>query len=342
MTEKGRALSRTLLVTGAAGFIGSHTVQALVAQGDRVVGVDNLNDYYDPDRKRANLEEVRQALSQSGPGEAFTFIHGDIRNRQTVEELFSSHEFEGIVHLAAIAGVRASMENPHLYCDVNINGTLSLLDAAVGRIGRRGRRDTLPTFVFASTSSVYGNTEAIPFRESDPCDRPLAPYAASKKAGELLGYSYHHAYGLPFTALRFFTVYGPRGRPDMMAYKVLDNIFFGHDVPLYNSGNMHRDWTFVSDIVHGVVSAVDRPFGYEVVNLGRGEPVSLAEFVQVIEECVGQKAHVVSTAMPEADVVSTCADISRAQELLGYAPQISVREGVSLFWSWYQEKVLGR
>ena len=342
MTERGRGLSRTLLVTGAAGFIGSHTVQALVARGDRVVGVDNLNDYYDPARKRANLDEVRQALSQSGSGGAFTFIHGDIRNRQTVEELFSSREFDGIVHLAAMAGVRVSIENPHLYCDVNINGTLNLLDAAVGRIGRRGRRDTLPTFVFASTSSVYGNTEAIPFRESDPCDRPLAPYAASKKAGELLGYSYHHVYGLPFTALRFFTVYGPRGRPDMMAYKVLDNIFFGQAVPLYNSGNMHRDWTFVSDIVHGVVSAVDRPFGYEILNLGRGEPVPLAEFVRVIEECVGQKANVVSAPMPEADIVSTCADISRAQELLGYAPQIPVREGISLFWGWYQKHVLRR
>ncbi len=335
-------MSRTLLVTGAAGFIGSHTVRTLVAQGDRVVGLDNLNDYYDPARKRANLDEVRQALTRNGSNEAFTFRHGDIRNRQTVEELFSSHEFDGIVHLAAMAGVRVSIESPHLYCDVNINGTLNLLDAAVGRLGRRGRRDTLPTFVFASTSSVYGNTEALPFRESDSCDRPLAPYAASKKAGELLGYSYHHVYGLPFTALRFFTVYGPRGRPDMMAYRVLDNIFFGQDVPLYNSGNMYRDWTFVSDIVHGVASAVDRPFGYEILNLGRGEPVSLAEFVQVIEECVGQKANVVSAPMPEADVVSTCADISRARELLGYAPQIPVREGVSLFWAWYQKNVLGR
>lgn len=340
--DKGGGLSRTLLVTGAAGFIGSHTVRTLVAQGDRVVGLDNLNDYYDPARKRANLDEVRQALTRNGSNEAFTFRHGDIRNRQTMEELFSSHEFDGIVHLAAMAGVRVSIESPHLYCDVNINGTLNLLDAAVGRLGRRGRRDTLPTFVFASTSSVYGNTEALPFRESDPCDRPLAPYAASKKAGELLGYSYHHVYGLPFTALRFFTVYGPRGRPDMMAYKVLDNIFFGQDVPLYNSGNMYRDWTFVSDIVHGVVSAVDRPFGYEILNLGRGEPVSLAEFVQVIEECVGQKANVVSAPMPEADVVSTCADISRARELLGYAPQIPVREGISLFWAWYQKNVLGR
>ena len=333
-------MSRTIFVTGAAGFIGSHTVQALATRGDRVVGLDNLNDYYDPARKRANLDEVRQALAQNGSSEAFTFIQGDIRDRQTVEEIFLSHEIEGIIHLAAMAGVRVSIENPHLYCDVNINGTLNLLDAAVGRIG--GRRASFPTFVFASTSSVYGNAQAIPFTENDPCNRPLAPYAASKKAGELLGYSYHHLYGLPFMAVRFFTVYGPRGRPDMMAYKVLDNIFFGHDVPLYNSGNMHRDWTFVSDIVQGVVNAVDRPFGYEVMNLGRGESVSLAEFVRVIEECVGQKAHVVPASMPEADIVSTGADISKARRLLGYAPQIAVREGVSRFWSWYQGHVLGR
>ena len=329
-------------MTGAAGFIGSHTVQALAARGERVVGLDNLNDYYDPARKRANLDEIRQALTQCGQGESFTFVQGDIRNRQTVEELFLSHEIDGIVHLAAMAGVRVSIEKPHLYCDVNINGTLNLLDAAVGRIGRRTRRDTFPTFVFASTSSVYGNTETIPFQENDPCSCPLSPYAASKKAGELLGYSYHHVYGLPFTALRFFTVYGPRGRPDMMAYKVLDNIFFGHDVPLYNSGNMHRDWTFVSDIVHGVVKAVDRPFGYEVVNLGRGESVSLAEFVRVIEECVGQKANVVSAPMPEADIVSTCADISKARKLLDYDPQVPVREGVNRFCLWYQKHVLGR
>ena len=333
-------MGKTLLVTGAAGFIGSHTVQALATRGDRVVGLDNLNDYYDPARKRANLDEVRQALVRDGSSDAFTFIQGDIRNRHTVEEIFLSHEIEGIIHLAAMAGVRVSIENPHLYCDVNINGTLHLLDAAAGRIG--GRRSPLPAFVFASTSSVYGNAPSVPFREDDPCNRPLAPYAASKKAGELLGHSYHHLYGLPFTAVRLFTVYGPRGRPDMMAYKVLDNIFFGRDVPLYNAGAMHRDWTFVGDVVQGVVKAVDRPFGYEIVNLGRGEPVSLTEFVRVIEACVGHKANVVPAPMPEADVVSTCADISKARELLDYDPHVSVREGVSRFWSWYQERVLGR
>lgn len=333
-------MSKTILVTGAAGFIGSHTVEALVTRGDRVVGLDNLNDYYDPARKRANLEEVRQALDSSGAHNALTFIHGDIRNRQTVAEIFSSYQIDGIIHLAAMAGVRVSIENPHLYCDVNINGTLHLLDAAVGRIEGQTRRSSFPTFVFASTSSVYGKTRRVPFQESDPCDRPLAPYAASKKAGELLGHSYHHVYGLPFTAARFFTVYGPRGRPDMMAYKVLDSIFLSHDVPLYNAGQMHRDWTFVSDIVQGVVQAVDRPLGYEVINLGRGEPVSLAHFVHEIEECVGRKARSVSAPMPEADIVSTHADVARARELLGYDPQWSVKEGVSRLCTWYQKHVL--
>ena len=333
-------MSKTILVTGAAGFIGSHTVQALATRGDRVVGLDNLNDYYDPARKRANVEEVQQALKQSGHAEAFTFIEGDIRHQHTVAEIFSTYAFEGIVHLAAMAGVRVSIEKPHLYYDVNVTGTLNLLEAAVERVGNQATRAALPTFVFASTSSVYGNTPSIPFQEHDPCERPLAPYSASKRAGELLGYSYHHLFGLAFTALRFFTVYGPRGRPDMMAYQVLDNIFFARDVPLYNGGQMHRDWTFVTDIVQGVVNAVDRPLGYEVVNLGRGEPVLLTEFVHVIEACAGRKANLVSVPMMEADVAYTHADVSKARELLGYTPQVSVEEGVRQFWTWYQKHVL--
>lgn len=333
-------MSKTILVTGAAGFIGSHTIQALVTRGDQVVGLDNFNDYYDPARKRANVEEVRLALRQNGQAEALTFIEGDIRDQHTIAQIFSNYEFEGIVHLAAMAGVRASMENPRLYYDVNVNGTLNLLEAAVGRVGNQATRSALPTFVFASTSSVYGNTPRVPFQEGDPCERPLAPYAASKRAGELLGYSYHHLFGLAFTAVRFFTVYGPRGRPDMMAYKVLDNIFFSRTVPLYNSGDMRRDWTFVTDIVRGVVNAVDRPLGYEVVNLGRGEPVSLKEFVHVLEEYVGRRASLVSMPMMKADVASTCADVSKARTLLGYDPQWSVKDGLRQFWTWYQTHVL--
>jgi UDP-glucuronate 4-epimerase len=321
-------LGKSILVTGAAGFIGSHVSQALLARGDRVVGLDDLNDYYAPSRKRANLAEIAAAL----PGAPFTFIEGDIRDADRLRELFAGQRFDAIIHLAAMAGVRASIARPQHYYDVNLSGTLALLEAA--------RQNKAGNFVFASTSSVYGNTEEIPFVEGDPCDQPLAPYAASKRAAEMLGFTYHHLYGLNFTALRFFTVYGPRGRPDMMAYKVVDNIFFGADVPVYNGGNMHRDWTFVGDIAQGVVAAADRPLGFETINLGRGEPVLLADFIHLIEEMAGRKANLVPAPMPDTDMAYTFADITKARRLLGYAPQTSVREGIRAFWEWYQQAVL--
>ncbi|UCE62582.1 MAG: SDR family NAD(P)-dependent oxidoreductase [Nitrospirota bacterium] len=333
-------MSKTILVTGAAGFIGSHTVEAFLKRGDRVIGLDNLNDYYDPARKRANLKEIRQALAQTDHSQRFTFIEGDIRDRKLVKQLFEENPFDAIVHLAAMAGVRVSIGNPELYYDVNLMGSLVLLDAAVRRSGQRVSTSKLPSFVYASTSSVYGNTRQIPFVPEDPCDRPLAPYAASKRAGELLGHSYHHLYGLPFTVLRFFTVYGPRGRPDMMAYKVLDNIFTGCEVPLYNGGQMHRDWTYVTDIVNGVVAAADTPLGYEVLNLGRGEPVLLNDFVKQIETLAGQKAHLVNKPMLDADIAYTFADVSKTRERLGYDPKVSVSEGVEHFWKWYQKAIL--
>ena len=178
--------------------------------------------------------------------------------------------------------------------------------------------------------------------ETDPCDRPLAPYAATKRASEMLGFTYHHLYGFNVTALRFFTVYGPRGRPDMMAYKVADNIFFGRTVPLYNGGQMRRDWTYVEDIARGVMAAVDRPLGFEVINLGRGQPVLLAEFVRLIEEMAGRPARLDPAPMPETDISATCADIEKARRLLGYEPAVSVREGVAAFWAWYRKVVLGQ
>ena len=331
-----------MLLTGAAGFIGSHTVEMLVARGDKVVGLDNLNEYYDPNRKRANLVEIEEGLAQTVHAGAFTFIEGDIRDRQGLQTIFETHRFDAIVHLAAMAGVRASLEAPHLYYDVNVTGTLNLLEAAVGRLTAKHTAGSRPTFVFASTSSVYGNTSQIPFVEQDPCDRPLAPYASSKRAGELLGFTYHHLYGLPFTALRFFTVYGPRGRPDMMAYKVLDNIFLNREVPLYHAGQMYRDWTYVGDIVKGVVAAIDRPLGYEVLNLGRGQPVLLADFVSRLEELAGRRAHLGSAPMPHTDIAYTYADISKTRDLLAYDPQTSVEEGVTQFWEWYQRAVLER
>jgi UDP-glucuronate 4-epimerase len=320
-------MSRRILVTGAAGFIGSHCAEALLHRGESVVALDNLNDYYDPARKRRNLEEVRTAAKSSGQ---FEFIQGDVRDRELVRKLVGTG-FDAIVHLAAMAGVRASVDEPWLYYDVNLTGTLNLLDAA--------RESGKPNIAFAATSSAYGATEAIPFVETDPCDRPLAPYPASKRSAELLGFSYHHLHGLDFTALRFFTVYGPRGRPDMMAYKVFEAMRVGQQVPLYNGGNMHRDWTFVSDIVAGVVAASERRLGYEIINLGRGEPVLLADFVHSLERLAGKKALLVPAPMMDADVAYTYADISKARRLLGYNPKVSVTEGVQRFYDWYVANV---
>jgi UDP-glucuronate 4-epimerase len=321
---------KKILLTGAAGFIGSNTASSLLRRGDTVVGVDNLNDYYDPARKHANLEEVRTTAPDP---QKFIFHTEDVRDEDAMEGLFAEHDFDAIIHLAAMAGVRASIEDPKLYFDVNLGGTLTLLEAA--------QRHGQPRFVFASTSSVYGRTKVIPFIETDSADRPLAPYPASKRAAELLGYSYFHLFGQNFTALRFFTVYGRRGRPDMMAYLVLDNIFHGKEVPVYNNGQMHRDWTYVDDIVQGLLAAADRPLGYEVINLGRGKPTLLADFVRLIEEQAGKTSNLIDRPMPPADMEYTYANIDRARELLGYAPTITVEQGVREFWLWYQDAVMG-
>jgi UDP-glucuronate 4-epimerase len=300
-----------------------------LSQGDVVIGLDNLNDYYAPERKRANVSEIRMAATEA---QRFTLLEGDVRDKELINRLFTSHPFAAIIHLAGMAGVRASVESPQLYFDVNVGGTLTLLEAA--RAHRTGN------FVFASTSSVYGNTQRIPFNEEDACDRPLSPYAASKRAGELLGHTYHHLHGLNFTALRFFTVYGPRNRPDMMPYKVADNISFGRQVPLYNGGQMRRDWTYVADIVQGVIAAAQRPLGYEIINLGRGEPVLLADFITLVEDLAGHRAALTPAPMPASDVPATWADVSKARRLLGYDPQTSVAEGVKAFWQWYSKAVL--
>lgn len=321
-------MQKKILVTGAAGFIGSHTSQELLSRGHTVIGLDNLNDYYPPARKSQNLEEIRQ-----GPGsERFDFVQGDLRDKESLESLFSEHRFDAVVNLAAMAGVRVSIEDPHLYFDVNLGGTLNLLLACVAhKVGN---------FVLASTSSAYGNTEQIPFVENDPCDRPLAPYATSKRAAEMLAYTYHHLFGQNVTVLRFFTVYGPRGRPDMMAYKVLDNIFFGTPVQLFNGGEMWRDWTYVSDIANGVANAAERPLGYEILNLGRGEMVKLADFVEITEKMAGRKSQLVASPKLKADIDRSFACIKKAQRLLDYRPNVSVKEGISRFWDWYRQAVL--
>jgi UDP-glucuronate 4-epimerase len=317
-----------ILVTGAAGFIGSHLAEALVRRGDQVVGLDDLNPYYDPSTKRRNLA----AIERSSATENFTSIIGDIRDKALIDPLFDEFRFDAVAHLAAMPGVRASTKDPLLYLDVNMNGTVVLLEAA-------RKAENSPNFVFASSSSVYGDSTDLPFEESARCDRPQAPYPASKRAGEILGNSYHQAYGQDFTALRFFTVYGPRNRPDMFAFKLADNISKGTEVVLYDPDRMKRDWTFVDDIVAGTVAAIDKRLGYEVINLGRGEPVLLADFVRQIEESTGKTATVTAAPKPPEDMISTHADISKARRLLDYKPSVGLGEGVAAFLDWYRQEV---
>ena len=297
-------------------------LKKLLRRGDTVVGLDNFNDYYDVRKKRANESRLNQYP-------AFRMIEADIRDREQILTIFAAEKFDAVAHLAALAGVRNAVKFPDLYVAVDYNGTQNLMDGA--------RAEGVGNFVFASTSSVYGNTTQIPFVETDPCDRPLQPYAAAKRAAEMLGFTYHHLFGLNFTAIRFFTVYGPNGRPDMMAYLLADSITKGIEIPLYEGGEMYRDWTFVEDITDGVVLALDRPLGYEIFNIGRGEPVKLLDFVHMIEELSGGRANVISRPKLSADVVRTYADISKAQSLLGYQPKVSVVDGVAAFWEWYQE-----
>jgi UDP-glucuronate 4-epimerase len=319
-------MTRTILVTGGAGFIGSHVVARLVDQGDHVVIIDNFNDYYSPSVKRGHLADIAR---DSHTPESMTLIEGDVRNREVLEQVFKRFSFDAVIHLAAMAGVRESINQPQLYYDVNLSGTLALLQAARSCPGA--------SFVLASTSSVYGHTTQIPFVETDPCDRPLAPYSASKRAAEILAATWNHLYGTSITVLRFFTVYGPRNRPDMMAYKILDSITSGREVPLFNGGQMERDWTYVADVAAGVIAAAERPQGYQILNIGRGHPVPLTEFVAEVERLAGKKANLVAAPAPDTDMTRTWADISRAREALDYNPSTSVHEGVAELWKWYRE-----
>ncbi len=310
-----------ILVTGAAGFIGSHLAKKLAQRGDEVVGLDNFNEIVYP------AAHKRQRAARLAAYTNIRLIEADIRERERMLALFRVERFDAVAHLAALAGVRNAVKYPALYVEVDLNGTQNLMDAA--------RESGVGNFVFASTSSVYGNTQVIPFVESDPCDRPLQPYAAAKRAAEILGHSYHHLFGLNFTVLRFFTVYGPYGRPDMMAYLLAESITKGREIPLYDGGQMYRDWTYVDDITDGVVLALDKPLGYEIINLGRGEPTLLADFVGMIEALAGGKANLTPRPKMAADFTRNQADISKARALLGYNPQTRVQDGVRRFWEWY-------
>ena len=314
-----------ILITGGAGFIGSHLADVLLARGERVICLDNFNDYYDPGRKRANVTAQQENTN-------YHLIEGDIRNRDHLFEIFETHQPRRVAHLAAMAGVRYSVERAPLYADVNMQGTINVLDAA--------RTIDVENVIFASTSSIYGKTDNIPFVETQSTDCPLAPYPATKKAGEVMAHAYHNMFGLNITALRFFTVYGPRVRPDMMASIVMERIVRDVEITLYDNGEMHRDWTYVDDIVGGVVAALDTPLGYEVLNLGRGEPVHLGEFVHIIEELVGKPARILSKPAPASEPPITFASVEKARRLLGYQPQVSIQEGLTHTWRWYQNSFL--
>lgn len=290
-----------------------------------MVGIDNFNPYYNPAQKRQNARELAQYPN-------FRMLEGDLRDTQLLARVFAQYRFSAVIHLAAMAGVRASVEEPELYYDVNLTGTLRLLE--------KSRQAGRPHFVFASTSSAYGRTERIPFCEDDTSDRPLAPYPASKRSAELLGHAYHHMHGMDFTALRFFTVYGPRNRPDMLAHLALDACAGRRTLYLYQNGEMYRDWTYVGDIADGVVAAADRRLGYQIINLGRGEPVKLADFVSKVSAQHGGRPRIESRPMPTADVAQTFASIDKARRLLDYNPTVSVDEGIAALTSWYRSDQL--
>ncbi|HEU5101074.1 MAG TPA: GDP-mannose 4,6-dehydratase [Roseiflexaceae bacterium] len=315
------------LVTGGAGFVGSHLADALLARGNEVVCVDNFNDYYSPARKRRNVE---RALAQPG----YTLVEADLRDDAAIDAAFETYRPDKVAHLAAMGSISYSVRHPKLYEEVNIRGTLNVLDAA--------RRYQSRGVVLASTSSIYGRTDKIPFVETDSTDRPLAPYPASKKADEVIAAAYHTSYGLPCTCVRFFNVYGPRGRPDMTPYMFTDAIAHGRPITLYDGGRPRRDWTYVDDIIAGVVAALEADLSYEIFNLGRGQPVVMSDFVTIIERLVGKPAQIVDAPLPANEALVTYADVGKAHKLLGYNPRVSIEDGLQRFWAWYQAEVLGR
>lgn len=317
--------SEVILVTGAAGFIGSHTASALLREGARVVGVDNYDPFYDPSEKRRNCREIER-----GPGaERLTMVEADICDAPAMARLFSEHRFTGVVHLAARAGVRPSIEEPATYARVNVGGTTVLLEES-------RKSDTCRRFVQASSSSVYGNNPKVPFSEDDDVNGPISPYAATKRACELIAHTYHHLYGLPIASLRFFTVYGPRQRPDLAIAKFMRLMSGGEPIPVFGDGQTSRDYTFIDDIVAGVVAAYDRipDHGLRIWNLGGSDPVSLSEMVTTIERVTGLKARINRREKQPGDVERTFADVSRSRAELGYHVGTSFREGVRRQWEW--------
>ena len=309
-----------ILITGGAGFIGSNLTERLLREGHEIICLDNFDDFYDPQRKRKNLET---ALKDS----RFRLYEGDLRDEAFLEKIFSAEKIENVAHLAARAGVRPSIRFPALYADVNIRGTLNLLESC--------RRHGVRRFVFASSSSVYGNNPKVPFSETDSVDNPISPYAATKKAGELICHTYHHLYGLDVACLRYFTVYGPRQRPEMAIHQFTRLIHHGKKITLIGDGNSRRDYTFIDDAVAGTVSALRRENGFEIFNIGESQTTTLIELVRIIEERVGKKALIEYLPAQPGDVERTFADIQKAKEKLEYKPQTDMRAGIQKFVDWY-------
>jgi len=311
----------SILVTGGAGFIGSHLVEALLHEGRDVVALDNFDTFYDPATKRSNID-----LFAGRHG--FTLMEGDIRDEKRVEALFTSHPIGVVVHLAARAGVRPSIEQPLLYSDVNLNGTVTLLEAC--------RRHNVGKFIFGSSSSVYGNNSKAPFGEKEAADLPISPYGATKRGGELLCATYHALYRLNVFCLRFFTVYGPRQRPEMAIHKFTRLIDRGLPLPRFGDGSTSRDYTYVDDIIYGLLRAIERVQGFEIINLGGSRTTSLGELIAMLEERLGKKAIIEIQPDQPGDVVTTWADVAKAHRLLGYDPKVPIEEGLTQFVAWYR------
>ncbi len=312
-----------LLVTGGAGFIGSHLCEALVARGDRVVALDNFDPFYDRSTKEANLAGLRG-------NSAFTLVEGDIRSASDLDRAFTAGEKpEVVVHLAALAGVQPSIREPTRYQDVNAGGTAAVLEAL--------RRHQVQKLVFGSSSSVYGNNQKVPFCEDDPVDFPISPYAATKKAGELQAHAYHHLFDMDVFALRYFTVYGPRQRPDLAIHKFTRILSAGGAIPVFGDGTTRRDYTYIDDIIQGTLAAIDRVRGFRIYNLGESETTELRQLIRLIGEALGVEPQLDCQPLQPGDVEQTYADISRARAELGYAPQTKIPDGIPKFVAWFRE-----
>ena len=308
------------LVTGGAGFIGSHVCERLLHDGHRVWAFDDLNDFYDPAIKRQTLADI------AALGRPFTFVHGDLTDARAVNELFAATKFDQVIHLAARAGVRPSLEQPALYQRVNVEGTVNLLEAA--------RKTGVKKITLASSSSVYGVNAKVPFSERDPIFSAISPYAASKLACEALGHVYHHVYGLDVVMLRFFTVYGPRQRPDLAIHKFARLISAGAPIPVFGDGSTARDYTFISDILDGILACTRKEFGYDIFNLGESQTVKLSYLIELLESALGKQAIINRQPPQPGDVPITCADIAKARAKLGYDPRVKIEQGITLFVDW--------